>query len=82
MDESVKALAEGVKRSIDRAFISDDVIGVLFCGVVTAWSGSPSAYLYKRAHHVVPNARLDGISDALKTLDNLMFGDKAGTTAS
>lgn len=74
VDERAKALADNSASVTSRAFADDSVWGILFCGVVTAWTKVPSAFVYKWAHYVVPNPRLAGSAEALKAIDDLMFG--------
>jgi hypothetical protein len=73
--KSLGELAVVAQSSIDRAFETDSVVGVLFCGVITEWSTTPSAYVYNWGHLMLPNPNLgDEMAAAMKTLDGLMFG--------
>ena len=74
VDQHLATTVQGARRALERAFLNGSVMGALFCGIVTAWSSSPSAYLWKWAHHVVPNNNIQGVPETLAALDDLMFG--------
>lgn len=66
------ALLVDVAPSMQRAFQTPQVLGVLYCGVVTAWSKQPSAYLYRWLRRHVPN--LGAPTPALVgIIEDLMF---------
>jgi hypothetical protein len=61
-----------VAPGLTRAFQTSQVLGVLFCGVVTAWSQQPSAYLYRWLHRHIPNLG-SRMPELVSIIEQLMF---------
>jgi hypothetical protein len=71
-DHRMGEILTDIAPQLQRAFQSNQVVGIMLCGVVTAWSKIPSAYLYRWVRARLPNFG-HAEPSLVNTIDQLMF---------